>query len=261
MPLTVLDLRCEQQTDPLGVDSPIPRLSWRLESRERGQRQSAYQILVASSKSRLDADRGDLWDSGRVVSPDQLLVSYMGRKLAPGQGAWWKVRAWDKNGIAGAWSKPGFWEMGRLGDWGTARWIRDSRPVPADPYADDSLPLFSKGFTLPKNAKRARLCVTGLGYFEAQVNRRNVSDAVLEPGWTNYEKRVFYRTFDVTKLLRRGENQLSILVGNGWWNPLPLLMFGGAAMLPKTLPIGRPRCIAHLEIELSDGSRQSRCDG
>lgn len=257
MPLTVLDLRCEQQTDPLGVDSPTPRLSWRLESRERGQRQSAYQVLVSSSKERLAADRGDLWDSGRVVSSDQLLVPYAGRKLAPGQGVFWKIRAWDRNGIAGAWSKPGAWEMGRLGNWGAARWIQGSRPAPADPYADDPLPLFSKTFALPKNVKRASLCVTGLGYFEARIGPMRVSDAVLEPGWTNYEKRVFYRVFDVAKLLKRGENEISILVGNGWWNPLPLQMFGGAALLTKSLPTGRPRCIAHLEIELEGGSRQT----
>ncbi|MGC4045004.1 MAG: alpha-L-rhamnosidase N-terminal domain-containing protein [Armatimonas sp.] len=118
-------------------------------------------------------------------------------------------------------------------------------------------PQFSKGFTLPRAVKSARLYITGLGYFEASINGKNVSEAVLEPGWTNYTKRVFYRTFDVTKLLKRGHNDFTALVANGWWNPLPLMMFGGAALLTKAVPTGRPRLIAKLEITLTDGTRQT----
>lgn len=247
-------LRCEYRVEPLGVDAPAPRLSWELKSKERGQRQTAYQVLAGNAPN-----GSDLWDSGRVASPDSIGVIWAGRRLSSSQRVYWKVRVWDVRGQASEWSRPTFFETGLLSerDWNGARWIRDSRPAPRDVYADDPIPLFGKTFTLPRAVKSARLYVTGLGYFEASVNGKNVSEAVLEPGWTNYTKRVFYRTFDVTKLLKRGENELTALVANGWWNPLPLMMFGGAALLTKALATGRPRLIAKLEITLTDGTRQT----
>ena len=253
--MTAVNLRCEYRVNPLGIDSPMPRLSWELRATRSGEVQKAYQVLVSSRKD----GGGDLWDSGKVVSADAIQVPYAGKKLTSGQRVFWKVRAWNRDDMPGPWSREASWDMGLLSvsDWSGARWICDPKPAPQNPYADNPLPLFGKVFALPRAVKSARLYVTGLGYFEASVNGTNPSDATLEPGWTNYEKRVYYRTLDVTKLLKRGENTLEILVANGWWNPLPLMMFGGGALLTKHLPTGKPRCIAKLEIELSDGSRQS----
>lgn len=256
MTLTPTHLRCEYRTDPLGVDAPAPRLSWELKASRNGERQTSYQVLATSAKN---GGGVVLWDSGKVTGSESIQVAYAGKKLAGGQRVYWRVRAWNRDDQPGAWSREAFFELGLLTerDWAGAQWIRDPKPAPAHPYADDPLPLFGKVFVLPRAVKRARLYVTGLGYFEASVNGTNPSEAVLEPGWTSYQKRVFYRTLDVTKLLKRGENSLEILVGNGWWNPLPLFMFGGNAMLTKHLPTGRPRCLAKLEVELTDGTQQT----
>jgi alpha-L-rhamnosidase len=252
--LNAVRLRCEYRVEPLGVDTPAPRLSWELRSKERGQRQTAYQIRAGSTPG-----ASDLWDSGRVASAESVGVVWVGRPPGSGQRVYWQVRVWDRHGQVGGWSRPTFFETGLRTekDWGGARWIRDPRPAPQDPYADDPAPLFEKAFTLPRAVKSARLYVTGLGYFEARVNGKNVSEAVLEPGWTNYTKRVYYRTFEFTKLLKRGENQLTALVAGGWWSPLPLAMFGGAATLTKSLPTGRPRLIAKLVVTMTDGSQRT----
>ncbi len=122
-------LRCEYLTEPLGLGEALPRLSWVLESEGRGKRQSAYRLLVASSAEGLAADRGDLWDSGRVESDATAQVVYGGAALRSRQRCYWKVRSWDETGAEGPWSGPAVWEMGLLepGEW-TAQWV-DAAPV------------------------------------------------------------------------------------------------------------------------------------
>jgi alpha-L-rhamnosidase len=251
-------LKCEYRVDPLGIDALKPRLSWILESRRRGQVQGAYQVLVADSPASLAADRGDLWDSGRVASRETIHIVYGGKALRSGLRSHWKVRVWDADGDPSPWSRPAFWEMALLAaeDW-QARWIEDGKPSPERDegfYVEDPAPLFRKSFVLPQGAKRARLYVTGLGYYEAFLNGRRIGDHVLDPGWTDYRKRVYYSTYDVTGLLRKGENALGVMVGNGWFNPLPLRMWGNRN-LREALPVGRPRLIGQLEVELEDGAR------
>ncbi|MDP9362916.1 MAG: hypothetical protein M3Q10_01575, partial [Chloroflexota bacterium] len=137
--LRATGLRCEYLTDPLGIDVARPRLSWTLESGRRGERQSAYRILVASDRARLLAGEGDLWDSGHVASGQSTHVVYGGPALASRQRCWWSVRVWDRDGRASASSAPAWWETGllRSDDW-QADWIgldagdRDTRP-PAAP--------------------------------------------------------------------------------------------------------------------------------
>jgi len=117
-------LRCEYRTDPLGIDVVKPRLSWIIKSDRRGQRQTAYQVLVASTPQKLAADRGDLWDSGKVSSDETIHVAYAGKPLASRMRCHWKVRVWDAHGEPTAWSEPAIWSMGLLQpeDW-QARWI------------------------------------------------------------------------------------------------------------------------------------------
>ena len=112
--VVVAGLRCEQIVDPLGVDAPQPRLSWQLQSEQRGQLQTAYQVLAASGLERLARDEGELWDSGRVASEETLGVLYQGRPLQSSQQIFWKVRVWDRIGRASAWSAPATWTMGVL---------------------------------------------------------------------------------------------------------------------------------------------------
>jgi len=261
--LRPVGLRCESLLNPLGIDSRTPRLSWMLETtraKERGQRQTAYQVLVSGDRETLRAGRGDLWDSGKVASAAALHVPYEGRPLASATRAYWAVRVWDREGRPSAYTAPAWWEMGLLEakDW-RARWIQDSKPGPATEerlFDEHPAPLLRKEFTVTKPVARARAYVTGLGYYELRLNGEKAGDRVLDPGWTDYSRRVLYSTYDVTRMLRPGRNTLGALLGNGFYNPLPLRMWGHLN-LRQHLPIGDPRLILQLEITYADGSRET----
>jgi len=129
--MSVHNLRCEYLENPIGIDITAPRLSWILQSDERGQRQTAYQVMVASTPELLAAEQGDLWASGKVVSDQTLHIVYAGSALTARQQCHWKVRAWDKNGQPSPWSIPAKWSMGllQLSDWGGASWIAFTAPA------------------------------------------------------------------------------------------------------------------------------------
>ncbi len=258
-------LRCESRVDPLGIDAAQPRLSWVMAESAgklavRGQRQTAYQVLVASSEKLLEKDQGDLWDSGKVASSQTIQVAYAGQPLAAHRRCHWKVRVWDKEGNPTAWSRPAVWEMGLFSpqDW-QAQWLNDGKPQPTkseDFYREDPAPLFRKDFTLPKEVAKARLYISGLGYYQASLNGAVIGDQVLDPGWTSYAKTVLYSTQDVTDQLRQGDNCLGVTLGNGWYNPLPLRMWGHLN-LREHLALGRPRFIARLVVDFADGTQQA----
>ncbi len=254
------NLGCEYLHDPLGIDAVQPRLSWQLQSSQRGQKQTAYRVLVASDEKLLVADRADLWDTGKVISDQSVHVTYAGKPLDSRRRCYWKVRVWDKDGRLSPFSDIAMWEMGLLddADW-QAQWINDGKTDPnndEDFYKDDPAPLFRKTFDLSKKVMKARLYITGLGYYEARLNGSRIGDHALDPTWTAYSKRVFYSTYDVTEQLQDGANCLAVMLGNGWYNPLPLRMWGHLN-LRQHLTVGRPRFIAQLEIELADGTRQT----
>ncbi len=254
--MTAIDLRCESRREPLGVDELHPRLSWILEAgeAERHVTQKAYRILVASSSATLARNRGDLWDSGTVASGEQNNIPYAGASLKPGRPYFWKV--WVKSNKGdGNWSKPAKWETGLLNTW-KAAWIDDGRKNPEDSYKDDPAPLFRKEFPARKPVARARLYIAGLGYYEASLNGTRIGDYVLDPGWTRFDKRTFYSVYDVTKQVKPGENCLGVMLGNGWYNPLPLRLFG-SFNLQEHLPTGRPMLRAQLHIEYRDGSSET----
>jgi alpha-L-rhamnosidase len=259
-PIWVDRLRCEYRDQPLGIDHPAPRLSWTLESSVRGQKQTAYRVLVAPSIQALQAGRGDLWDSGKVGSNQSVNVMYAGDVLVSGQCCFWKVKVWDKDGASSDWSAPSSWEMGLLkaSDW-KGHWISDGKPLPerdADLYRDDAAPLFRREFKLSGPVRSARLYMSALGYVRATLNGRDVGDHHLDPLWTLPNKRVFYSVYDVSKNLEQHDNCLGVTLGNGWYNPLPLRMWG-RVNLRERLPVGRPRFIAQLLIEYADGSGES----
>ncbi len=253
-------LRCEYQTEPLGIDVSKPRLSWWLNSSERGAEQSAFQIMVASSEPKLRADKGDLWDSGKVESQRSIQISYGGKTLASQQKCFWKVRVWDEKGNLSNWSSTSSWMMGLLSpnDW-KGKWIQrvvKQTLVAIDPFNDSPAPLFRKSFNVEKSVGSAVLSISGLGYFEPRLNGAKVGDHQLDPGWTDFAKRVSYQTFDVTKQMKAGENALGVMLGNGFFNPLPIKMWGHIN-LREHLAIGEPRLIAQLEIKFKDGTSQT----
>lgn len=252
------NLRCEYLQNPLGVDSVRPRLSWTLASETRGARQTAYQILVSTSQSRLQTNEGDLWDSGRVESDQSLNIAYAGNELTSARRCWWKVRVWDEAGTASEWSEPAFWEMGLLkaGDWHPGCWIR--APDALDPSVEpDPAPLLRTTFDVGKPVARARLYGTGLGFHELFLNGQKVGDQVLSPVFTQYEKRVCYLVHDVTAQLREGRNALGAMLGNGWYNQHAREVW----QLHRAAWRDRPKLLCLLAIEFTDGTRQIVASG
>jgi hypothetical protein len=207
----VSDLRCEYATNALGVDVPSPRLFWKLESTIRGAHQVAYEVLAASSARALAANRGDLWDSGRVESDETTQIPYAGRPLQSSQQVFWKVRVFWEVGKISSWSEPASWTMGILSnaDW-QAKWI-------AARTNSQSL-LLRREFMVKTGLRRAVAHVCGLGQYELYLNGHKAGDDVLAPGWTKYDKTCLYDTRELTGLLRPGENAIGILLGNGMYN-------------------------------------------
>jgi alpha-L-rhamnosidase len=255
--LVPLDLR----SDGLGgrpVASSQPRLSWRVESEKRARSQSAWQILVASSAEVLAKDQGDLWDSGKQAATRSPSAGYGGKRLEPGKVYHWKVRCWDAAGQPSAWSAAAVLEIAPMtpADWSGARWIDDGREQPAkdeDFYQPDPAPLLRQEFTLAKPVVRARLHVAGVGYVRTSLNGQRLADEALDPPWTAFDERILFRTHDVTAALTGGANCLGLSLGNGWFNPLPLRMWGGRN-IREALPTGRPRAIACLVVDHPDGT-------
>jgi alpha-L-rhamnosidase len=248
--ISVASPRCEYFVNPIGVDVKRPVLSWVINSTGKGAVVSGYQVLVASSMARLDADKGDVWDSGPVAAPDPIRANYGGALLASGQACYWKVRvrSGGGDGTWGPWSAAGQWTMGLLtpADW-SARWIG----APAD-GGFKSLPIFGKLFDVSKPVSRAVVYICGLGQFELHLNGAKVGDNVLEPGWTNYRKTCLYVGYDVTDKIRPGANALGVMLGNGMYNSE-----ASAGRYTKfTGSMGKPQLIACLRIEYADGSVQ-----
>ncbi len=410
--MRVANLRCEYLPNPLAIETTRPRLYWTLESKQRNQTQSAYQILVASAPEELKADRGDLWDSGKVVSDQSIHVAYNGKPLHSGQAAWWKVKTWDKQGRESAFSSPAHWEMGMLspGDWKAqwigmpasaaannaniwqnAKWIwypegnpRQSAPAgnrlflrsfpiranatvakaeligivdnsfeafvngkrvgsqsgwqsparidikdrlkPGDntvalvanntdgpaglaavvsiTYADGNVtrvatgkdwqaskdeakpsssasataallpameianigdapwgmpggtaidrpaPYLRKTFTVGKPLRSARVYATAQGLYKLSFNGKPVSQDIFRPGWTDYNKRIQYQTYDVTHLLQSGNNAVGVVLGDGW--------FCGHVGLTGGNNYGtQPRAFVQLHLTYTDGTSET----
>jgi alpha-L-rhamnosidase len=416
-PLRVDKVRCEGLTDPLGIDVTAPRLSWTLESSMRGQLQSAYQILVASTRELLQKDGSDLWNSGKVQSGQSIQVAYGGAALESGRQYFWKVRVWDCEGKASSWSAIAMWSMGLLkqddwkGKWigvdgvdttyhltGTQWiWFPEGQPEKAAPLgtryfrrvvmvpegrtvqrallhgtADDEGVFFLNGvplgtstshrtlmelkavtgvhtgrnvlavsvrnaaipnggntpnpaglvavfevqftdgssllvptdalwktsdtlaegwqsiefddedwvqaqilgpvgmppwgkkssqanrrlagrwlrkeFVLDRPVRRATVYMSGLGLSELHINGKKVGDHVLSPALSEYPKRVYYVTHDVTSILTTGHNTLGVVLGNGRFYAPRV----GEPTITQTY--GYPKLLMQLHIEYGDGT-------
>ncbi len=252
-------LRCEYLVDPLGIDVAKPRLDWILTGAPdapRNQRQTAYRVLAASSPALLEKNQGDVWDSGRVPSAQTCFITYAGPPLQSRETVYWKVRSWDAEGRPSQWSRVATWEMGLLhpSDW-QAKWIEASPPADIIPSAPKTkppeyapVPLLRTEFTVPaKQVVRARLYVTALGLYEMHLNGQRVGDHVFAPDWTDYSKRVRYQVYDVTPLVKTGENALGAMLGNGWY--CGHIGNGSYQAWGKV-----PALFAQLEVTLADGS-------
>ena len=419
--LIVKDPRVEYKADPLGIDVMRPRLTWVLQSDERNQKQTAYQVLVASSEDTLKQDRGDLWDSGKVESDRSDQIVYDGKELNSAQPCFWKVKAWDRDGKESGFSEPARWEMGLLKSGWKAQWVEAAPPaqdkldfegaawiwypegnpaqsapagrryfrrtfdlpqgkkivkatmflavddgftlyvngrpifqsigVPDDwknhkeidvtqeltggsntigiaainekkpdgdnpagvlgklvvqiegqspmviasdkqwktsdqkqdnwakadfaandwkdavevsplgggPWAEvykstaasaNPPPYLRKQITLKDNIKRARLYASALGLYDFFINGQPVTEDVFKPDWDDYHIRVQYQTFDVTKLLQKGDNALGAILGCGWY-------CGHVGLTPGHVYGNRPALLAQLQVDYDDGSTET----
>jgi alpha-L-rhamnosidase len=216
MTLRATNLRCEYQTNPPAVDACCPRLSWELQSSLANRQQTGYQILVASSEKKLCADVGDLWDSGMVASDSSIHIIYGGKTLRSRQRCYWKVRVWDQDNAVSSWSEGASWRMGLLeeADW-RGQWIGAEKQHQT---GDRPAILLRREFDLEEHPGRAIATIAGLGYYELFINGRKVGDHKLDPAFTDFSKRVFYVTYDVSSYLARGKNVVGVVLGGGWYD-------------------------------------------
>lgn len=222
--LEISGLQCEKLNNPLGIDNTSPHFSWKLHSEDRGAGQTAYQLLVASEETLLSEGKADLWDSGKISSERSNWVTYQGNALKSGSFSYWKVRVWDENGKASVWSEPACFGIGLLKpeDWSACyigmKHIGEKQESP----------LFRKTFQCDVIGERALLHVNSLGYHEVYMNGNPVSDAVLSPAVSQYDKRSLIVTYDVTEFLQKGSNDIVIWTGKGWYRDgLPGVIEGG----------------------------------
>ncbi|MBB6635083.1 alpha-L-rhamnosidase [Cohnella thailandensis] len=243
----VIDGRTEYMVNPLGLDERTPRFFWKLQSNDRDASQSAYRILVASSPEALGRDEGELWDSGKVASDRTAHVAYEGKPLQSEGKYYWKVRSWNRGGIASDWSEINYWTMGLLSreEWKGA-WIgRKAEPnVELQPS-----PYVRKEFRVEGDIRRATVYATALGLYELRVNGRTIGDK-FAPGFTDYDKRVQTQTFDVTPWLTEGDNAIGAVLGDGWYS-------GTVGFLGNHVYGERPFFLLQMNIEYADGRRES----
>ena len=210
-------LKVEYKENPF-IDEEVPRFSWELDGTGRGRSQTAYQLLVAGSEDLLEQGRADFWDSEKQDAGQMSQVEYTGKILEGRKKYYWKVRAWDEAGKPGKWSKPAIFETAFLSqdNW-QASWIGydltdlgkgEIFHLPPAPY-------LRKDIQLKDDIKSARLYSTALGVYDFHINGKKVGNDYLNPGWTNYHKRVNYQAYDVTTYLTQGENALSSVLSYG----------------------------------------------
>ncbi|MFT3705234.1 MAG: family 78 glycoside hydrolase catalytic domain [Agriterribacter sp.] len=250
-------LTCEQLINPLGIDTKAPAFSWTFGIAGRNEWQRAYELIVSDNVKDINGGRGNAWSTGKIISGQNLYIVYNGVPLLSGKRYYWRVKVYGENDENSGWSKAAWFETAFLDakDW-KAKWIGDGSKNPErdeDYYKDDRMPLFRKSFSVSKKIKTARLYISGLGYYEAYLNGKKIGDHVLDPGFTTYRKQVLYVVHDITALAISGENVAGIMLGSGWWNPLPFKLFGRWD-LRHYQQTARPCVKAEIHITYQDGS-------
>ncbi|MDR1455077.1 MAG: glycoside hydrolase family 78 protein [Tannerella sp.] len=207
-------LQCEYRTDPVGMDVPSPRFGWQLldDGHVRGQSQTAYSILVASSLDRLTETGADVWNSGKVNASQPVSAPFGGEKLRSSRAYFWKVRVYDKDGKPSEWSEPARFVTGLLdpAEWNPAEWMKH-------PSAKRTQHIwFRKNMHLDNEPQALFAHVASLGHHEIYVNGEKVDDSVLAPALTDFQKRLFYVTYDISRLLKKGDNTVAVWFAPGW---------------------------------------------
>ncbi len=215
---------------------------------ERGVLETSYEIRVAQSEA--DLAKGKLlWDSGKQSAQASIQVEYGGPALESRRIYYWQVRVADNHGHLSDWSQPALWEMGLLqaADW-KAKWITPN--LAEDETKSNPAPLLRREFSFDKKVERARLYATAMGLYEMSLNGKRVGDEYFTPGWTAYNFRYQYQTYDVTGSLKNGTNCLAAMLGDGWFR-------GRLAWDDKRNSYGKKLALlAQLVVTYKDGTQQ-----
>lgn len=212
----VKSLKTDYKSSPMGIDNQKPRLSWVIESDRMNTMQDSYEIRAALSEKDVVKGKKLLWESGLVASSKSTHIEYDGPPLKSFQRVFWQVRIKDNHGKSSKWSEVASWEMGFMpgtewtGEWISPTWEEDLKKSEPSPY-------LRKEFDLNREIARARLYISSHGLYQAEINGKRVGDQEFTPGWTSYDTRLQYQTYDVTGLLEKGQNAMGIMLGDGWF--------------------------------------------
>ncbi len=251
--ITACDLRTEHLCDPMAIDTPTPRMGWRIEADRNDVMQTAYHLIVASTKEKAMALEGDLWDTKATTDQSQW-IAYGGKTLRSNTRCYWRVRVSTTQGDS-PWSDVAMWNVGLLteSDW-KGQWIGLDKAMPWDREDEHSLlsaRYLRTTFTNEKSVRQATLYVSGLGMYEAFINGQRIGDQVLSPAPTDYRKTVLYDAFDVTPLMA-ANNTIAVVLGNGRYYTMQ------QDKKPyKITRFGYPKLRLNLIIEYEDGEKKT----
>ena len=268
--ITVSRLTCEMQEGMVVVEG-YPRLGWAMSSSENGTRQTAYQVEIREA-----CTGRSVWNSGKVKSSQSQLISTQEadiHRYSP-YGYVWRVRVWDETDAPSEWSREAKFRLAPEG-FSSAKWIgaitREDARLPegrrfhgaelkkpevkaawaaVDTLAKKSICLRRK-FRTDKKVVEATASVCGLGFYEFSLNGKKVGDSEFAPLWSDYDKSVYYNTYDVTELLQKGENVAGVLLGNGFYN------VQGGRYRKLLISFGAPTLLFSLVINYEDGTRET----
>ncbi|MFT3985139.1 MAG: family 78 glycoside hydrolase catalytic domain [Lachnospiraceae bacterium] len=227
-----VNLRCEYEREPLGVQKENPLFSWQTECKQVNGYQSAYQIVAASSQEYLRGEIYDIWNTGKIIGSRCYGIIYSGKTLTSGLRVYWKVRIWNEQDQVSEYSQPAWFEMGllRLEDW-KGNWMSFLGGLIGNGIL---MRYFFK--TSEKKIAAARAYVCCAGYYELRLNGKKIGTKVLDPAPSDYSKTLLYSVYDVTEDIKTEGNVIGLILGTGW--------------------AGLPKVLVQLNIEYEDGSRQ-----
>jgi alpha-L-rhamnosidase len=243
-----LGLRTEYQVNPVGIDVLNPRFSWIIQANIRDVSQTAYEIRVSLNPDQLRPGTSLFWTTKKVLSDASNQLAYTGPALESGKRYYWTVRVWDNQNHITDWAPISFFEPGLLKptDW-KASWVEPR--IVADAKEVQPCPLIRKTFKLKKEVKSARLYITAHGLYQLEVNGKIPNDWLFTPGWTSYNNHLQYQTYDLTRILKKGDNAIGVMLGNGWYK--------GDLGWSKTSNLygNQTGVLAQLAVEYTDGSK------
>ena len=265
--MTPGDLTCEMMFNPLAIEVAQPRFGWKLNSSQQGDLQTAYRVVVSSSK-------GMVWDSGKVPSGQSQWIVYQGDRLQPAMSYRWQASVWDVNGNETE-SEPAFFNTAPVFST-TTQWIgaitNEQSRLPAGrrdfhnpslkneqnramydslhPLALRSIYL-RRRFQIDKPIEKAMIYVSGLGHYHLSINGKEVSNDLFAPAWSDYDKTVYYNTYSVDSLLTSGGNVIGVTLGNGFYNAV------GNRYRKLWISFGPPTLFLEMHLHYTDGTQET----